>query len=245
MPTTIVAATPDELAAKAADLVIETAGVAVRDRGRFTFALAGGSTPEKLYALLSGPDRRDLIDWQKTLVFVGDERLVSPDDPRSNYGMAKRTLLGLVPVPTANVFPVPTAAADPAAEYASILANGFGIPAGGPPPRFDLILLGLGDDGHTASLFPGKPALASTAWVAASPPGVLPPPVDRVTFTFPVLNAARKVAFLVAGQKKAQVVKDVLAAGADYPAAKVRPTDGELIWMLDEAAFSGGSQNRR
>jgi 6-phosphogluconolactonase len=235
MPTITVAPTPDALAEKAADLVVETAGAAVRDRGRFTLALAGGSTPEKLYALLAGPDRRDLIDWRKSLLFLGDERLAPADDPRSNYGMAHRTLIGPAAVPMENVFPVPTESPDPAAAYASIMASGFGIPANGPPPRFDLVLLGLGDDGHTASLFPGKPALGSAAWVAASPPGVLPPPVDRVTLTFPVLNAARRVAFLVAGDKKAQVVKDVLA-GADLPAARVRPADGELVWMLDAAA---------
>jgi 6-phosphogluconolactonase len=220
---------------RAADRIAHLAAEAVAARGRFTLALAGGSTPEKTYAVLAADPGR--LDWSKALLFLGDERMVPPDDPRSNFGLAKRTLLDRVPAATA--FPVPTDRPDAAAAYAAVLSAAFGVPVDGPPPRFDLILLGLGDDGHTASLFPGKPALDATAWTAASPPGDLPPPVDRVTLTFPVLNAAREVLFLVTGGKKADVVREVLEGSPpvrEKPAAGVRPTDGVVSWFLDAAA---------
>lgn len=234
--------TADAVADRAAEMIIESAAAATRDRGRFVLALAGGSTPEKAYARLAQADYRDRIDWTKILVFMGDERFVPADDPRSNFGMARRALLEHVPIPAGNVFPVPTTLPTPdeaAAAYAATIAEALGAPANGPAPKFDLILLGLGDDGHTASLFPGMPALHEMGrWVVASPPGVLPPPVDRVTFTYPVLNAALKVLFLVTGEKKAKMLREVLAGGPAevHPAAGVRPTDGELVWLADEPA---------
>jgi 6-phosphogluconolactonase len=235
----------DDLATHAADRFIRIANEAVAARGRFTVALAGGSTPARMYTLLAAPDRREPVDWSQVYLFFSDERAVPADDSCSNYGMAQRTLLAGGEISADHVFPVPTggrSAAEAAAEYAGILSRFFGLPPAGPPPVFDLILLGLGDDGHTASLFPGKPALwVRDAWVTSSPPGILPPPVDRITFTFPVLNAARYVAFLVSGAKKATVVRAVLESGPGtetYPAADVRPTDGTLLWMLDDAAAS-------
>jgi 6-phosphogluconolactonase len=245
MPDSIVTVCrdPDDLARRAADLLVETARTAIGQRGRFTVALSGGSTPEKCYTLLAGPEYSGQIDWTRTLLFFGDERFVPHHDSRSNYALARRTLLDLAPIPAANLFPVPTdrpTPGDSARDYAATLARAFAIAPDGPPPRFDLILLGLGDDGHTASLFPGANALNETrAWVASSPPGVLPPPVDRVTFTYPVLNAARHVAFLVAGAKKADIFKAVLegnAGPAVHPAAGVRPTKGALTWLVDTAA---------
>ena len=129
-----------------------------------------------------------------------------------------------------------------AATYAETLARVFAQPPGGTPPALDLILLGMGDDGHCASLFPGIcRARRDDAWVVSSPPGTLPPPVDRVTFTFPVLNAARQVVFLVSGEKKAAPVRDIFEGGVgreQHPAGGVRPTDGKLTWLLDEAAAS-------
>jgi 6-phosphogluconolactonase len=230
---------PDDLAGRAAGLIRAAAAVAVGERGRFTLALAGGSTPEKAYRLLAADDG---ARWDRTLLFFGDERFVPADDPRSNLAMVRRSLL-TGPVTAARVFPVPTArpsAADAARAYAATLAAELGVPPDGPPPRFDMVLLGLGDDGHTASLFPGQPALSERdAWVVSSPPGVLPPPVDRVTFTFPTLNAARAVLFLVAGANKAEALRDVLEGGADRerrPAAGVRPTAGSVTWLIDEAA---------
>jgi 6-phosphogluconolactonase len=232
-----------ELAARAAERIIQAAEQAVRERGRFTIALAGGSTPEKTYSLLAQPGYSSRIDWSRADLFFGDERFVPPDDPRSNYGMARRTLLSSVSVPADHVFPVPTdrpSADEAAASYAETLAAAFGVTDRRRPPRFDLILLGLGDDGHTASLFPHAPTLAERdLWVVASPPGTLPPPVDRITLTYPVLNAAREVLFLVSGEKKAAVLQEVLEghpSPEECPAAAVRPSDGTVEWLVDEAA---------
>jgi len=159
--------------------------------------------------------------------------------------MAHRTLLARVPVPAAHVFAVPTVghtAAEAAAAYAGTLRRFFAAAASDVPPCFDLILLGMGDDGHTASLFPGAAALrVDDAWVTWSPPGTLAPPVDRVTMTYPVLNAARHVAFLVAGQSKAPALRDVIEGRANrdaQPAAGIRPTRGTLTWLVDDDAAS-------
>lgn len=235
----------DELAEAAASRIERAAAAAIAERGLFTLALAGGSTPEKTYKLLAQPERRARIDWARIRLYFGDERFVPHDDPRSNYGMAQRSLIGPASLAPATVFPIPTdlpTAAACAAAYEATLRKEF-APRGQAWPVIDLVLLGLGDDGHTASLFPGKPALRETnAWVTSSPPGVLPPPVDRITMTFPVLNAAREVLFLVAGAGKASPIRDVLkeaAAVEDRPAVGVRPTEGALVWLLDKAAAAG------
>ncbi|MBI3407279.1 MAG: 6-phosphogluconolactonase [Planctomycetes bacterium] len=228
------------LAADAAERIIRAAEAAVAARGRFLFVLAGGSTPEKTYALLAQSENARRLNWAATTILFGDERMVPPDDTRSNFHMARSALLSKVPVPEKQILRIPTDRAPSACAqtYAAIL--NFGQPPSASPPVFDLILLGLGDDGHTASLFPGAAALKEQkAWVTWSPPGVLPPPVDRVTMTFPVLNAAREVMFLVAGANKAAPVKEVLEGMPTvekYPAAGVQPTSGKLTWLLDEAA---------
>jgi 6-phosphogluconolactonase len=235
----------DHLAMHAADLITQAAQGAIRVRGRAMLALAGGSTPEKTYSLLARPGRRSRIDWAHTYLFFGDERFVRPDDPSSNFAMVQRTLLAPVPVPAGHAFPVPTqigTAAAAAAEYAATLTRVFGIGDSHDPPRFDLILLGLGEDGHTASLFPGAASLGVTdRWVVASPPGTLPPPVERITLTFAVLNAAREILFLVSGQNKAEALHEVLEgrpSREERPAVCVRPVDGTLTWLVDEAAAS-------
>ena len=233
-----------DLAAHAADLIIGAAREATAARGRFTIALAGGSTPKKTYALLAQPERAGQVEWGKVYIFFGDERFGPRDSPSSNYGMAREALLARVPLPEGNVFPMPTesdADEDASADrYARTLADFFGVPARGLPPRFDLILLGLGDDGHTASLFPEAPSLAVTeSWVASTPPGTLPPPVDRLTFTFPLINAARHVAFLVSGEAKAGIAREVLEGVRNRearPSEGVQPADGALTWLLDRAA---------
>ncbi len=232
-----------ELAEEAADRIIAEAQSAISVRHRFVLVLSGGSTPERTFRLLAEPQRSSRIDWSRTWLFFGDERCVPHDDPRSNYRMAAESLLRPTGIAADHVFDIPTDAGSPAdcaAEYQARLQEFFGVPSGGGFPHFDVILLGLGDDGHTASLFPGKPALDETkAWVTWSPPGVLPPPVDRVTLTFPVLNASRDIMFLVSGKKKSPVVREVLEGNSDFhthPAASVRPKDGNLSWLLDEAA---------
>ncbi|MFO0875629.1 MAG: 6-phosphogluconolactonase [Phycisphaerales bacterium] len=241
---------PDAVACAAVERIVAAASAAIAARGRFTIALAGGSTPEATYRRLADPRHSARIDWTRTLVFMGDERVVPFDDPRSNFGMASRTLLAHVPIPRQNVFPVdlPGHGGDDdarraAAGYAAILAKTLHASPDGPPPALDLIMLGLGDDGHTASLFPGAASLAERRlWVTWSHAGTLPPPVDRVTFTYPTLDAAREVMFLVAGEKKSSVVAEVLGGRADpgaRPSAAVRPTHGALAWILDEGAARG------
>ena len=236
---------PDEaaLSAHAADLFVQAARDAIAARGRFTVALTGGSSPHKTYELLAQVPRSGEIDWANVFVFLGDDRFVPHDDERSNYGMCKRLLLDYVPLEGDQVFPIPTDAATPqeaADKYAETLARVFAQPVDGPPPALDLILLGMGDDGHCASLFPGMPTLHVTdRWVVSSPPGTLPPPVDRITCTFPVLNAARQVIFLVNGEKKAAPVRDIFEGGAGmdrHPAGGVNPAAGTLTWLLDETA---------
>lgn len=232
----------DALAAKAAAGVARAAAEAIRHRGRFTLVLAGGSTPRKTYALLAAGEGEANIDWSRTFLFFGDERHVPHDDPKSNYRMAHEALLAIAPIASEQVLPIETslATADACAEqYAAALVKFFGLPAG-TMPIFDLILLGLGDDGHTASLFPGAPALEVTDRIATwSPPGTLPPPVDRITLTYPALNAARQVMFLVAGANKAEALRDVVEGQAPLekrPAAGIRPESGSLTWLVDSAA---------
>lgn len=241
----------DDLAAHAADLIVQAAQTATRARGRAMLALAGGSTPKKTYGALAQPGHRIRIDWVRMFLFLGDERFVPPDDPSSNFAMVRQALLAPLPAFAGHAFPVPThleTAAAAAAAYAATLAEEFGIGDRGGPPRFDLILLGLGEDGHTASLFPGAASLSVTdRWVAATPPGALPPPVERITLTFPVLNAAREIVFLVSGQNKAAALRDVLEGNpgrAQRPAVGVRPADGTLTWLVDEAAASGLKRSR-
>ena len=231
------------VAVTAADHIIQVVHDAIRLRGRCMLALAGGSTPEKTYSLLAQPERFRRIDWSRTFLFWGDERFVPHDDPRSNFNMADRSLLKPAAIRADHVNPIPTDTGGPAASataYQQTLRQAFG--SEGAPPRFDLLLLGMGDDGHIASLFPGKPTLHETkVWVTWSPPGTLPPPVDRVTLTFPVLNAARQVLFLVAGAAKAAALRDVLHGPTTIeqrPAAGVRPSDGTLLWLVDKAAAS-------
>jgi 6-phosphogluconolactonase len=242
-PILVVCENADELANRAADFIVESARQSIAERGCFSLALSGGSTPEKTYTLLAEPAHSAAIDWAKVFVFFADERFVAGDDPRSNFGLAQRTLLARVPLPSAQVFAIPVygeSAAQCAAQYAEILARWFATPGESVPPRLDLILLGLGEDGHAASLFPGAAALAvGDAWVTWSPPGRLPPPVDRITLTYPVLNAARRVAFLVAGANKAATLQEVVeqhASREQRPAAGVQPADGTLTWFVDRDA---------
>jgi len=221
----------EALTAAAAELVAAAARSAETS---FRIALSGGSTPRLLYDLLSGPTYRDRIDWSRWCVYWADERLVRADDPDSNYFLAESRLLGRVAVPRAHVHRAPVEAGTPehvAQAYEDEMRSEFGS-----TPVFDLILLGMGSDGHTASLFPGRPALDETRrWVVASPPGVLPPPVDRVTLTFPVLNAARAVLFLVAGSDKSAPLRDVLGGNSTLPAARVRGAN--VHWLVDRAAL--------
>lgn len=239
-PDIRVLTTPQELSAAAAEEVVHRANQAVTERGRFTIALSGGSTPKSLFSLLA-INARTTLPWDRTYFFWSDERHVPPTDPDSNYRMANEAMLSKVSIPPANIFRFeaenPDAAAAAKAYEASIRTF---FQASGQIPSFDLILLGMGPDGHTASLFPGtgglqeKSRLVIANWVEKLR-------THRLTFTYPLINAARCVAFLVSGTDKAPVLHSVLedVAGERYPAKLVHPTDGKLIWFLDRAAASG------
>jgi 6-phosphogluconolactonase len=233
--------TPQDLFQAAAEEVLNAASEAIALRGRFTIALSGGSTPKNLYTLIAANASASL-PWAQMFFFWGDERHVPPEDAESNYRMAEQTLLSKTPVPTANVFRVPTENPDASAAaeiYEQTLRNFFAL-APGQVPRFDLILLGMGPDGHTASLFPETAALQERSKLVVAN-WVEKLQTSRITFTLPVLNAARCVAFLVSGSDKAAVLREVLegdAPGEKYPSKLVRPDDGKLIWFVDRAAAS-------
>lgn len=236
-----------DVSRRAADLFLRLAREADARYRAFTVALSGGSTPKGLYARLAQEPYRTEVPWNLIHVFWGDERCVPPDHADSNYKLAYDALLSQVALPETNIHRVPTDTGDcaqAAADYAQELVTFFGL-EGRALPHFDLLLLGVGDDGHTASLFPGQPALDEReALVVASPPGRLPPPVDRVTLTLPVLNAARHVVFLATGAGKREIVARILAGrdaaeGDLLPAQRVRPADGTLTWIVDQAAGEG------
>ncbi len=229
------------LARAAAEAFTAAALESVAARGRFTVALSGGSTPRALYRLLADPGEsfRARVPWERVHVFFGDERPVPPDHPDSNYRMAREALLGHVPAASVHRLrgEAPVAAAA-AAEYQAELARFFAVPEEGAPPALDLVLLGLGADGHTASLFPGSDALGERRrWVTA--PFVRRLGSHRLTLTLPVLDRAREALFLVAGADKAEAVARVLAPVAGEPvppAALVRPEAGPPRWIVDVAA---------
>jgi 6-phosphogluconolactonase len=233
--------TPQDLFQAAADEVIRAATEAVAQRGRFTIALSGGSTPKSLYTLIAA-NASATLPWDQMFFFWGDERHVPPDDPDSNYRMAKEALLSKIPIPPANIFPIPAENPDAnAAAYAyeQTLRRFFAL-APGEFPRFDLILLGIGPDGHTASLFPETAALQEKSRLVVAN-WVEKLKTSRITVTLPVLNAARCVAFLVSGTDKAAVLHEVLEGNAPaekYPSRLVQPSEGKLIWFVDRAAAS-------
>jgi len=238
---------PVSLAEIAAHEVVNVARAAVAARGRFAVALAGGSTPRATYRRLAQPPLATQMPWDRTLVFFGDERGVPPTHADSNYGMAHSALLAHVPIQPERVFRIRGEDPDPdavAADYARVLAEALGVRRG-ETPRLDLVLLGLGIDGHTASLFPGSPVLKETFRTVAAVHAAAASVPQRFTLTYPVLNAAACVIYIVSGAEKAKVVKAALAdSTTTVPAAMVRPSDGRLLWILDRAAAAALPQRR-
>jgi 6-phosphogluconolactonase len=232
-----VLADPSALAQRVAEWMTATALAA---KGRFRVALSGGSTPKMLYGLLASEEFRDRFPWQRVSWFWGDERFVPYDHPESNYRMTREAMLAEVPVPSENIYPVPTDGEpeEAARRYERTLQEAYGAPTLDPTrPLFDIVLLGMGDDGHTASLLPGDKLLEERRrWVAAVTHGR---PEVRITMTFPVIESSRHVAFLVEGAAKAALLSAIRAGGSQVPAARVRPV-GELIWFADRAAAAGG-----
>jgi 6-phosphogluconolactonase len=232
----VVVPDPVALAQEAAQRFSHMAKEAVASRGRFSVALSGGSTPAALYNLLAEEPYRGQIPWGQAHLFWGDERCVPVDDPASNYRLVRDTLIAHVPIPSGNIYRVhgewePEAAAR---AYTHGLHEFFC----GPWSRFDLVLLGLGGDGHTASLFPGSDALDEAERLAVAVEAYYQDrPAHRVTLTLPSINAARQILFLVTGSAKAQVVQAVLEGpGNRLPAKRICPTAGRLTWLLDTAA---------
>jgi 6-phosphogluconolactonase len=232
----LVCADADAAARLCAERFAAAARAAVRERGRFTAALAGGSTPRRAYALLAEEPLAGAVPWEQVHLFWGDERCVPPAHPRSNWGMAREVLLARVPVPPENVhrvrgeLPPERAAAEYERELREIFGEGV--------PRLDLVHLGVGDDGHTVSLFPFAPALRERARLAVP---ALHGGEPRVTLTVPALNAAARVEFLATGAAKAGVVRRVLRGPLDpfrIPAQLVRPAAAEPVWILDRPAAS-------
>jgi len=233
--------TPQELFEVAAEEVVRAATEAVAQRGQFTIALSGGSTPKNLFNLLA-TNARTVFPWDRTYFFWSDERHVPPTDPESNYRMAEEIMLSKIPVNAGNVFRIAAENPDAAAvaeAYEQTLRKFFQLQPG-QVPVFDLILLGMGPDGHTASLFPNTVGLQEkTRLVIANWVDKLK--ANRLTMTLPVLNSAREMAFLASGTDKAQVLRTVLEEDAppeQYPAKLVRPSNGRLIWFVDRAAAS-------
>ena len=232
-----------DLSVAAAELISGLAEAAIKKKNVFTLVLSGGSTPRLLYEDLALQPFSKRIDWHKTHIFWGDERCVPPNHPDSNYGLAHQALVSKVNIPPANVHRIPaeSGSANAAAEaYEETLRHFFAPSAGSEDPThlpsFDLILLGLGQDGHTASLFPGDVALEEKyRWVAPVDGASASPPVPRVTLTLPVLNEAKWVVFLVSGSRKKGVFEKIInnPGTAAYPAARVRPS-GRLLWFIDE-----------
>jgi len=230
--------TPDLLMAGLADFIVDTARNAIATRGRFDFAVSGGSSPKRLYDLLTSEAYRNNVEWDKTYFFLGDERNVGLEHPDSNYRMVKQSLFDPLGIQADHIFPVDTllAPAEAARKYEDIIRKHFG----GSECKFDLVLLGLGSNSHTASLFPHTEVLhEKTALVS----GLFIPEVNmfRITFTAPLINQARNVVFLVYGASKADAVAQIIEGEHNvesHPAQLVQPVGGALAWFVDEGAAS-------
>lgn len=236
-PDIVVLENPEEVARAAADRFVELAQVAITASGRFSVALAGGSTPKRTYELLASEDYRNRVTWPKVHVFFGDERCVGPEDPESNYRMADQAMLSQLPIPAQNVHRL-IGEGEPGSSarlYIDELRSFF---EGASWPRFDLVFLGLGDDGHTLSLFPGTTGLKDErAWVVAN--WVEKFKTFRLTLTAPAINRAVQIVFLVTGEGKARRLLEVIRGPRDperLPSQLIQPADGSLAWFVDKAA---------
>jgi 6-phosphogluconolactonase len=231
----------ETLSRAAAEIFVGSAGEAITRQGRFAVALAGGSTPRRCYELLAASPSREQVSWGAVDFFWGDERCVPPDHSDSNYRMAREALLAKLTIDQNKIHRMPAEREDlerAASEYQTEIARAFAADPQGPPPRLDLVLLGLGPDCHTASLFPHSAALQEkTHWVVRN--YVERFGAYRLTLTVPILNRARQVVFLVAGADKAEALAAVLEGPRDplrLPAQLIRPEAGELAWLVDKAA---------
>jgi len=226
----------DLLNTAAAEFIITTARKAITEKGKFAISLSGGHTPEKLYLLLSQSPFREQIQWEKTFVFWGDERCVPLNDEQNNAHRAKTLLLDKVSIPLTNIYAIPVnlPPTEAARTYEKELKNFFGSK----PIQFDLILLGLGENGHTASLFPGTKVLEENK-ERIREVFVEEEKIFRITMTAPLINQAHCILYMVTGEKKAKVLKTILKEHylpEKYPAQLIKPLNGELFWYVDKAA---------
>lgn len=229
----------EELSRAAAELFVRQSAGSITERNQFLVALNGGSTPNRLFQLLA-TDFREQVDWSKVHIFWGDERCVPPDDPGSSYGQAREALLSAVPIPNTNIHRVEgELGPDEASKAYALTLKQFASP----PldwPRFDLVYLGMGEDAHTASLFPGSPVDVTEPTMPVTA-HYQDRPANRVTLTPVVFNSARMIAFMATSEKKAQTLAEVLSDRYNpelYPAQRIQPVDGRLIWLVDVAAAS-------
>lgn len=229
--------TPADLFQGAADEFSQRATTAIKDHDRFSVALSGGSTPKNLFALLAS-GKFPSFPWDKTFLFWGDERYVPSDAPESNFRMTREALLSKAPIPAENVFRIKTEispAEQAAADYEQTLKTFFNLKSG-QQPRFDLTLNGVGQEGHTASLFPGSPALEEKTRLVVAP-WIEKFKMFRVSLTLPVFNNAACVLFLAAGKEKAPILQEVFERPSEQlPAQRIHPSHGELLWFIDRAA---------
>ncbi len=238
-PRIDVSADPEALAWRVAQWIVD---LACHSSGRFAVCLSGGSTPRRLYQAMAAPPLRDVMPWDRVHWFWGDDRFVPWDDKDSNYGMARDAMLAVAPVPPANIHGIAHQGTleEAARAYEGELQSYYGADRLDPKrPLFDVVLLGMGPDGHTASLFPGKPAVEETSrWVAEVPEPGLNPRVPRVSLTFLALASAGSVAFIAAGADKHAMMTRAWAGEQSLPSARVTSV-GELIWFIDKAAQGG------
>lgn len=231
------------MAERAAHLLAELCEQAIAERGIFTMAISGGDTPVPLFNLLASPDWAERLPWEKIALYWVDERCVAPDHPRSNYGVARRTLLSEVPATRFYRMRGELNPEEAARAYEELLREHFSL-APGEFPRFDCVLLGMGEDGHTASLFPNEPVLDETKHLVVDQ-YVRSIKTDRLSLTLPVINHARHCLFLVSGAEKHPMLTKVLnllePPSHAFPAQLVRPPLGELVWIIDEAAATGNA----
>ena len=229
-----------ELSEFAAKQIISVGKKAIKKNDRFTLVLAGGTTPKTLYQLLKTDEYKNQLDWEKVIFFLGDERDVSPMSDQSNFRMINENLFKALQTPKPNILRWNTEIikADEVAEnYEKTIKRFFGL-KNGEFPKFDMILLGMGDDGHTASLFPATSALHEEKRIAVNN-WVEKYDANRLTMTYPAINNAGNILFLVSGEEKAEALKEVLKGAANaekFPSQKIKPVKGKITWLVDEAA---------
>jgi 6-phosphogluconolactonase len=235
-PELTIARDSGQAAAKAAAFFALCAGRCIAEKGLFTVALSGGKTPGKMHRLLAEPPLSEEIPWERCHFFWADERCVPPDHPHSNYGAAHRDLLGRVAIPPSNIHPIETGhdCTEAARRYEARMKSFF--EGRGLKPALDLVMLGMGGDGHTASIFADGEVLLRSDWVWAVRGGE--PFLERVTLSLEAINRSQTCAFLVTGKEKASAVRRIMKAEEDLPAGRVRPM-GRLVWFLDRDAANG------